>query len=599
MKRCVLFLTILCISYLTIGLHTEANAQSFTIVDDIDNPINQVDIRGFYRGVAWADIDGDGDLDLSMQGFAFRNEGNDQFSIIESFGTAGTDFLGGVSWADYGNDGDLDCLYSVASGVNGVITPRTFIYENDGSGQFTEQLIDPDPDRSLKTWSASWGEFNNDGYVDVTGAVAFGFLSGSLDTPGYFYTGDEDGTFTEITDAEFTEQTAPYTVAYWTDYDEDGDSDLFIASGPGGSPGPDFHYKNMLKENGIAELVRITGTPFATDNQDGQNYNFIDHDLDGDLDLCLTNYGGAPNRFYENDNGTYTSVQNALTFAAPALGNCWGDFDNDGDQDVLITADNISLAGYFRNDAGTFEKMENPFSDHFPSGTSNVSGLSIGDYDNDGDLDFFANGGISNNSGPRALYRNDLNNDNHWVNFHLEGNPSNRAAIGTRLRVKANIDGQVLWLQREITAQNTFMGHNSLRAHFGLGNAVLVDSLILEWPSGNLEAYVNLAVDSFYQVVEGQPLVSTEDVFTSSPKRQLRISPNPDSSGSINIQNTFIGPQKGKLSVLSANGSVLIASQVDLSNEWIPVDTSALSSGVYLIQLRSNNELATGKLVVH
>ena len=591
MKRCFIYCTILLIN-LSCYLH----AQEFVVVENPQSPIDTVDIRGFYRGCAWADMDNDGDLDLSIEGFAFRNEGNGVFSTIESFGTqGGVDFLGGVSWADYGNDGDLDCLYSSAAGINGATVPTTVIFENDGTGVFTEKKIDADPDRSLKTWSASWGEFNNDGYIDVTGAVAFGFLQGLLDTPGFFYTGNEDGSFTEITDAEFTQETAPYTVAYWTDYDEDGDSDLFIASGPGGSAGPDFHYKNLLTESGTATLERITDAPFATDAQDGQNYNFIDYDLDGDLDLYLTNYGGAPNRFYRNDNGTYNSIQNVLTFPGVTLGNCWGDFDNDGDQDVLITADNIGQTGYFRNDGGTFMAMENPFSGVFPT-NSNVSGLTIGDYDNDGDLDFFANGGISGQNGPRALYRNDLDNENHWVNFTCEGNPSNRAAIGTRVRLQADINGQATWLQREITAQNTFMGHNSLRVHFGLGAAEVIDSLIFEWPSGNIDAYANLAVDTFYQVVEGQTLVNAKEVEHSIDKN-LTIVPNPSNKGSVRVQNVFSADEV-KVVISDVSGKQFATSLINISDEWISVDTVGLQKGIYLLQLSNGVEVATAKLIV-
>ena len=576
-------------------------AQEFVLVEDSSNPINQVSLRGFYRGCAWVDLDNDGDLDLTTEGYAFRNDGEEIFSLIEGFGTEGeatdvTDFLGGVSWADYDNDGDKDCLYSTASILNGSFDARTFIYDNDGTGNFSVKMIDGE--QPLKTWSAAWGEYNNDGYVDVTGAVAFGFLQGFLDTPGFFYKGNAEGSFTKIDTFEFTQQTAPYTVAYWIDYDDDGDSDLFLASGPGGSPGPDFHYQNLLSETGTEGLMRITDTPFATDSQDGQAYNFIDYDLDGDRDLLLTNYSGAPNRFYQNDAGTFTAISNALTFAGPTLGNCWGDFDNDGDEDVLITSDNINQAGYFRNDQGEFIAAGNPFEGVFPAASSNVSGLTIGDYDNDGDLDFFANGGVNGASGPRALYRNELDTDNHWANFRCEGNPSNRAAIGTRLRLKASINGEAIWQQREISAQNTFMGHNSQRAHFGLGNAEVIDSLILEWPSGNVEHYANLAIDSFYQVVEGEPLISNTKQAYQLVATSLDIQPNPADSGATQIRNVFF-EEKGNIQVQIMNTSgQLVASSTFTSEQWIRVATGQLESGVYLIRLISGNRIATSQLVV-
>ncbi len=483
------------------------SGQTFTPLSSPTSPINTVDLRGFYRGCAWVDIDNDGDLDLSLKGWALRNEGQDSFSIVQSFGNGPAggppEIMGGISWADYGNDGDLDCLYSTTSISGGKTASRTFIYENDGSGHFAEKWIAAKGD-SLGTWSASWGDYNNDGFVDITCAVANGFVG--LKTPGFFYKGNADGSFSEISTFEFTQNLAPYTVAYWTDYDRDGDSDLFIASGPGGQPGPDFHYRNLLKETGKADLERITNTPFADDPHDGQCYNFVDVDLDEDLDLYVTNYGGAPNRFYENQAGRLVSMKNDLVFDGRMLGNCWGDFDNDGDQDLLLTADNIQQCGYFENQKGTLVKVSNPFLLRFDTTGQNVSGLSIGDYDNDGDLDFFTNGGERGQNGPRGLFKNELANDHHWVNIHCTGTASNKAALGTVIYLTATINGIKIKQQREITAQNTFMGHNSLRVHFGLGDATFIDELSIHWPSGQVDKYSKVAVDQFYTALEGKDL---------------------------------------------------------------------------------------------
>ena len=579
-------------------------SQPFVALNDANNPVNQVVIRGNYRGCAWVDVDNDGDLDLSIEGFAFRNEGNEQFSTIESFGggvpaNVGDvgDFLGGVSWADYDNDGDTDCLYSAVAAIGGGLQGRTIIYNNDGTGVFSEQLVEPDTNITLKTWSAAWGDYDNDGNMDIVGAVAFGFAAGILDTPAFFYKGNSDGTFTRIDTFEFTQHTAPYTVAYWIDYDEDGDSDLFIASGPGGGSGPDFQYKNMLSETGTASLQRITDEPFATDSQDGQNYNFIDYDLDGDLDLYLTNYGGAPNRFYQNNDGTYVSINNNLTFSDRSLGNCWGDFDNDGDQDVLITSDNINNVGYFRNDDGEFIRQDNPFLGIFNPASNNVSGLTIGDYDNDGDLDFFAQGGVQGDSGPRAIYRNDLNNENNWINIKCEGNPSNRSALGTRVHLKATINGRSLWLKREVSAQNTFMGHNSLRLHFGLGNATFIDSLVFHWPTGNVDTYTNVTPNLFYEVIEGETLTNTDNPIVVE-KEGLSIFPNPSKGEQVQVKNRFReGAKKVQVQLLSEDGKLLRTMLAD-GSEWIDISTKTLENGVYWVRLSSKNRIAIGKLVV-
>jgi hypothetical protein len=241
--------------------------------------------------------------------------------------------------------------------------------------------------------------------------------------------------------------------------------------------------------------------------QDGQAYNLIDYDLDGDLDLMVTNYSGASNHFYEYQAGQYMPVQNALTVEGPMLGNCWGDLDNDGDQDVILTSDDVSKARLYYNEEGKFIDAGAMFNQLSSADTFNISGLTLGDYDNDGDLDIFVNGGVRGGNGPRGLYRNDLDNDHHWVIFKCEGVTSNRSALGARLRLKTLVGGQPCWQQREITAQNTFMGHNSLRAHFGLGNADIIEELIVEWPSGKSDRFRNIRVNALYHLTEGVPIL--------------------------------------------------------------------------------------------
>jgi hypothetical protein len=567
-------------------------AQTFTKVTAPNNPINTVPLSGFYRGCAWVDLDNDGDLDLSTVGYAWRNESQDSFSIIQSFGNpvnAENHTLGGVSWADYDNDGDEDCLYSFTHNPSGTFTGNTIIYENDGDGEFTEKLIDEN--QNLRTWSAAFGASNADAYIDITCAVAFNFAG--LSTAGFYYTGNADGTFTKVDTIEFAQNTAPYTVAYWTDYDQDGDQDLLMASGPGGGAGPDFHYRNLQSENNNEGLVRIGDEPFATTNQDGQCYNIIDYDLDGDQDLYLTNYGGAPNRFYENQNGTLTPVSNNLVFGGPMLGNCWGDFDNDGDQDVILTSDNLSLAGYFENQDGVFEKISNPFPANFANG--NVSGLTIGDYDGDGDLDFFANGGVSGSSGPRALFKNELDNENHWIQFDMQGaNNSNRSALGTQVRVKATINGTDIWLHREVSAQNTFMGHNARRIHFGLGSTTTIDSMVITWPSGNTEVLTNIGVDTRYTVLES-PFVNS-DHEPDIRQGILEISPNPTQDiCTLNLPE-IANPYDSQLSIYNHSGQIVLLQKANQHSKTLHLNR--LPSGQYFIHWRTGAEVYLGQVLI-
>lgn len=129
------------------------------------------------------------------------------------------------------------------------------------------------------------------------------------------------------------------------------------------------------------------------------------------------------------------------------------------------------------------------------------------DFDNDGDLDLYADGPASG----RALYRNDTENGNHWLELRLEGVRSNRSAIGAKVRALARIGGQDVRQLREVSAQNTFNGHNSLIVHFGLRDAVVVDQLTIEWPSGIVQTLHDVSADQRLVIIEETTTPSVPD----------------------------------------------------------------------------------------
>jgi len=459
-----------------------AIAQTFVKVTDQNNPIVTTVMDANYSGAAWIDIDGDGDDDLySTKNFLFRNLGNGNFERINDFQSLSAAQLGnGTSWADYDNDGDIDLFLS---------GNPSLVYLNDSMGNF--ETMDETPLGSgddNRGWTGAWADFNNDSFVDLIITHPSGFLGQNI--PSRFFQNNGDGRFTKIESFEFTTLLKPYTVATWSDYDLDGDADLFIGSGPVSFAAKDFLYKNTFMQTGTADFERINTSPFATDLQDGQVWNWIDYDNDGDLDAFLTNYSSAVNRFYKNNNGTYESLTNALTIGGPYLSNSWGDIDNDGDLDVILT--NESTTRVFFNDS----------IDTFTAGSvfsGAARGNSLGDYDDDGDLDMFVTG-----SG-KALYENVSANGNNWIMFSLEGTVSNKSAIGAKVKIKATINGTTVWQMREVSAQNNFNGHNSLRVHFGLGNAAAIDSFLIEWPSGQSKVLTNVAINTVHNIEEEIP----------------------------------------------------------------------------------------------
>ncbi len=574
------------------GFYITLSGQNFTKITT--SPIGTDTPTGGYAGASWVDYDGDGDIDLFVnQDFLYQNDGNGNFSRIFDSGIMGfgTGLNNGNSWADFDNDGDLD-LVLVNQGNNGV-------YGNDGDGTFTK-LNSGDIAVNLNAWSAAWADYDNDGWVDLMATHPCGFIGPCLNN--FLFNNNGDGTFTQITDSDVTTGQAAYTVGNWADFDDDGDMDLFIGSGEVSFNSQDHFYINQLTETGTANLVLAqTGVLFG-DFRDGQNWNLIDYDNDGDLDAFVTNYKqDVPNDFYKNNgDGTFTKLTDMdlgthmVSEIGIWLANTWGDFNNDGWIDILMTADFGSLFGnhmYLNNGDGSF-------SHHFPSFANQVGSRAVvnGDYDNDGDLDLFINATQANT---RGLYRNELNTgtNGNWINISLEGSISNRSAIGAKVRVKATVNGQSMWQRRDVSTQNAFCGQNDLRVHFGLGDATIIDSLMIEWPLGLVEIYSNISSNQFLQYTEGQSTnVSELEVEDFS----LNVFPNPFHT-ETKISYQLNNAQIVHLRVLDAFQREVVTlfkgKQIEGTHEF-NLNSKNWSPGTYFLVLESENGSFSKSLVI-
>lgn len=488
----------------------------------------------------------------------------------------------GHSWADYDNDGDLD-VYAVGGWISGA----GHLFRND-AGTFAivdDAPIAPGDDN--RGWSAAWGDFDQDGYVDLVVVHPQGFVG--ISQPNHLFHNDGDGTFTRITDGPIVTGLDSYTIGSWSDYDLDGDLDLFIGSGPISQAGTD----NLYENDGTGTFTRIETDPIATDARDGQVMNWVDYDLDGDLDLFVTNYTAVPtNDFYRNDGGgTYVAItQGPLvedTGGFP-LANTWGDLDNDGDLDVLVTTGGGGVDRLYENNGdGTFTRItDQPLG----TGASTTSGASLGDYDADGDLDVVV---TSQGGGPVQLFRNDTANSNASFQVHLIGISSNRAGIGARLRATATIFGQSVTLLREVSAQNTFGGQNDLTVHFGLGDADIIDVLEIEWPSGTVDEYTDVDVASFGGFAtarEGQdlmPVANEIDAPGPSGTSLGNAAPNPFGT-TTTIHYTLASPSDVSMVVYDVLGrevTRLVEARQPAGRHTARLDGSALPSGAYIVRL--------------
>ena len=197
--------------------------------------------------------------------------------------------------------------------------------------------------------------------------------------------------------------------------------------------------------------------------------------------------------------GTFVKVTSGAIVTNTAKFNVstWGDYDNDGFLDLFVCEYQPGNNFLYRNNGdSTFSRIT---TGSIVNDGGDASAGAFADYDNDGFLDLFvANFGSGQTN---FLYHND-GNTNQWLKIKCVGGPSNRAAIGAKVRVQAqNGVGALTWQMREIAGGNGY-AQNSLIAHFGLGNATNAQTVRIEWPSGMVQTLTNVAAKQFLTVTE-------------------------------------------------------------------------------------------------
>ena len=495
-----------------------------------------LDVRGRLGASVMDDFDGDGDLDvfasswhLSDQLRFFRSEGDGTFSdaTIEA-GLEG--LVGGINLVqgDYDNDGFLDLL--VLRGAWTSFGRPNSLLRNNGDGTFEDVTEEGGLLSSHATQTASWGDFDNDGWLDLY--IGNESLGGRV-VPSQLFHNNKDGTFTEIA-ARVGAAVAGFVKAVtWGDVDNDGRLDLFISRlrEPNvllRNEGPDadgrWRFSDVTAAAGVAEP--IASFPAW----------FWDYDNDGWLDLFVSDYSGTPGnlaaeylglshgaelpRLYRNaGDGTFADVTANVRLERVLLtmGSNFGDLDNDGWEDFYAGTGEADLQTIvpnrmFRNAGGEF------FQDVTASGgfghLGKGHGVAFGDLDNDGDQDIYATiGGAYEGDVARNVLFENPGHGNHWVTLRLEGVRSNRSAIGARIRVTVRTDSGRRELHRTVSGGGSF-GANSLQQEIGLGQATAVESIEVTWPAtGARDTFTDVALDRVYRLREGdaslRPIMAT------------------------------------------------------------------------------------------
>ena len=426
------------------------------------------------QAVAWADIEGDGDLDLAI-GFRsrplvlFRNDDGHFVDIAHAAGIdTGELNTRSLSWGDVDGDGGPDLFV----GFGGVPAERNRVYRNDNAsfvdvagniGLAMPRVV------SGSMRQASWIDVDGDGDSDLYVAVRWG--SNRLFR-------NDDGRFVDISVESGLLDPRRTVGAAWFDMDEDGDLDLFLANQSGDRDGV---YRN---EQGrfvdvAAELGMHRPGRSLVDGSVG--VSVCDFNNDGHFDMYVPSYGD--DILYLGDgNGGFQDVSRAWGIDAPekSVASDCGDYDNDGYVDLYVAAYVPGeLYGHdhlYRNIGGRFEDVliENqsmPDADH---------GVRWADYDADGDLDL----AMTNRNVGAALLRNTLDKSNAYRSMSLVLTNENDARVfqGAEVRVFEAGTERVL-ASRLVDTGGGYVSQSMTPVHIGLGNIERVD-IIVTWPDG-------------------------------------------------------------------------------------------------------------------
>ena len=548
--RCYCLLLLIAISHAqTPPIHfREANSGLHIPVPGSNISEKKYIIQQMSGGVALFDCDNDGKLDIAVVNDStldhYRNAGGDPMvtlyhqdagftfsDITKSAGLSHRGWSMGIAVADYDNDGLLD-LY--VTGYNGNV-----LYHNLGGCKFEDVTTKSGLSVGGFSTGAAWADYDRDGHVDLfvsryihsdvekLGAITTNYKGLAVEAPWGMH-GESDFLFHNRGDGTFEDVSKKAGVndpegrlglgAVWGDYDNDGWPDLYVAN----DTESNYLYRN--KHDGTFEdIALLSGAAVSGEGKalGSMGVDFGDFDRDGRLDITVTTFAYQPVELHRNVSAdefsdvTWTAKTGQPTFRFVKWGTGFVDFDNDGLLDLFVANGHIytaidTLPGepaykepilLFRNTGKqTFEEIAGTAGLN-DSALQSRRGAAFGDLNNDGLIDAV----VFNQNGPPSIFLNDTKASGHRVLFKLEGTTSNRAAIGARVTVYAGGIARIA----EVRAGGSYISQNDLRLHFGLGSETRISKVEITWPNGKREELKDLAADAIYTIGEGKGITQT------------------------------------------------------------------------------------------
>jgi hypothetical protein len=523
-------------------------------------------------GITFFDYDNDGWDDLSIATAEnntirfFKNING--FFAEQNINIDNSNSTKQINWIDIDNDGDHDLFITSDDGGN-------TLYENLGNMVMQDItlssgiILD-----SFPYYGASWGDYNNDGFLDV-------FISiWDSETPNILYKNNGDKTFTIVNNEVGLSNDAKLSFcAAFLDYDNDGDQDIYVANDR------TIYTNDFYRNNGdgtFTEVGALTGTDLAIG---AMSVTVDDYNSDGWLDIYVTNEPDGNVLLKNNGNGTFTNV--AAASQVEVNSDCWGaiflDADNDTDFDLYVSCEQngsnpsfLSSAFFINNGHGIFTMNNAVIPGDFAKSYSNA----IGDINNDGYTDFVVN----NINHPNiSVWKNQTPQTNNWLKVKLEGTVSNRNGVGSLIEISINGEKQY----RYTLIGEGYLSQNSGTEIFGIGTASNIDYVKVKWLSGLEDILYDVAANQTLTIVEGATLSMTEN-----RQPQFSYYPNP-------VKNTLT------LKAASTNIETVIVSnllgqqvmQLQPDSVNCVLDMSNLPAGTYILRASVDNATETLRVV--
>jgi hypothetical protein len=534
------------LAYMTTGSYPQGVPPQFLLKAENDDSTNLIkpfkdvaaNIGLNYKCIAGGTIiddfnnDGYNDMVLSSWSLAepmryYRNNANGSFTDISD--SSGLGYLTGglhIEQTDYNND-NLKDIFVLRGGWKGEFgnNPNSLL-RNNGNGTFTDVTKESGLLSFHPSQTATWADFNNDGWLDV-------FIGNETSPqaplhPCQLFINNKNGTFTDVAAKAGCAISQFVKGVTSGDFNNDGLPDIFISTMNGNKillknetvKGGSIRFEDVSKPAGVSRNLTRTFPTW-----------FWDYDNDGWLDILVCGYeftqtlsyyaaaeaidlpvgnAGKVILFRNKGDGTFedVSAKVGLSKVAFAMGSNFGDIDNDGFLDFYLGTGNPQLKSavpnkLFKNINGT--RFLDVTTSARVGNLQKGHAVTFADLNNDGNEDIYIKmgGAYLADAYENSLFLNPGQNQNNWVNISLAGTVSNKAAIGTKIRVMFKENNVARSVYREVNSGGSF-GSNPLQQHIGIGKATSIERIEISWPlTGKTQVFNDPPVNVNIRIKEG------------------------------------------------------------------------------------------------